>query len=117
MYATFSSDGLMPARLPLSLPTTEFKLLFTLAPSAGDPGFGPLTIPFNVGSWEAVASGPSEDRRSLVAGGSAFGLALFCLLLNKNDMLCGGGRVSGWRIDYFVVERCVGEIDNERVRS
>lgn len=73
-----------------------FRLVFTLpnAPGVGLPGF---TTPFSVGICEAAEDGPSEDRISRVAGGSALAgveeevepeAEFFFEDLKRKDMLC-----------------------------
>lgn len=96
MYGFCSStDGrtleLVPGLEPCS--ATEFRLLFTLVPGVGDPGFAvpPLTMPFSVGICDDVPEDvPSEERMSREAGGNAFGLGFFApLFLKRNDILRG----------------------------
>lgn len=69
------SSGVRVVRLPvrLSFPANEFMLLLTLCPGVGEPGFGPLTMPLRVGICDWLP-GPSEERRSRVAGGRALTL-------------------------------------------
>jgi hypothetical protein len=82
-----------------SLPASELRLLFTLVPGVGDPGFAagpPLTTPFRVGIWLLELEGvPSEERISREAAGSALGFGVFCFDLKRKLMLSspveGGG--------------------------
>jgi hypothetical protein len=98
-YAGFSSDCLRLPEPPdgrpvCSFPGSEARLLFTLEPGVGDAGLAPLTMPLRVGIWDAgAAAGPSDERMSRDAGGNAFGLGFFCLLLKRKDMACGSESV------------------------
>lgn len=73
---SLSCEGLAlaPEAVPgrtVSLPASELRLLFTLAPGDGEAGFWAIDVPLSVGICELLLPGgaPSEDLMSRVAAG------------------------------------------------
>jgi len=72
-------------RIPSFSEASEFRLLLALAPGVGEPGFAPFAAPLKVGIW---LCGPSADRISREAGGSALEVCEpFLLDLKRKDIM------------------------------